>query len=125
LLGRLFLVLILVLGIGLYLPESRTLLSEWARPVIEPGYRWMTQQELNRIAADFEVYLGGRGVEPLRRAEFDTWLDDRYPRPRSRVDSWGTRYSVEVTRNGFTVRSAGPDLAPGTADDLVAQGFRD
>ena len=81
----------------------------------------MTQQEMNRIAADFSVYMRGREGEMLRRTEFDTWLDDRYPRPRSRVDSWGTRYSVEVTRTGFAVRSSGPDLAPRTADDLLAE----
>jgi hypothetical protein len=98
---------------------------DWAEPVLEPGFRWMTQQELNRIATDFEVYLSGRGVEPIGRTEFDEWLDDRYPRPRSRVDSWETRYSVEVTRIGFTVRSAGPDLVFETPDDLVAEGRRD
>jgi hypothetical protein len=124
-LGRLFLLLLVVLGVGLYLPDTRARILERARPVIEPGYRWITQQELNRIAADFEVYISGRGVEPVALREFDTWLDDRYPRPRSRVDSWGSRYSVEVTRIGFTVRSAGPDLAPRTADDLVAEGIRD
>ena len=124
-LGRLFLLLLVVLGIGLYLPDSRALLLEWGRPAIEPGYRWVTQQELNRIAADFEVHMSGRGVEPIGRGGFDAWLDDRYPRPRSKVDSWGTRYSVEVTRTGFAVRSAGPDLAPRTADDLVVDGVRD
>jgi hypothetical protein len=123
-LGRLFFLLLLVLGVGLYLPDSRALLSEWARPAIEPGYRWMTQQEMDRIAADFGVYMTGRGTEPLRRTEFDSWLDERYPRPRSRVDSWGTPYTAEVTRTGFTIRSAGPDLAPRTADDLLAEGVR-
>jgi hypothetical protein len=123
--GRLILLILVALGAGLYFPESRSRLLEWAGPAIEPGYRWMTQQELNRIASDFEIYLSGRGVEQLGRSEFDTWLDTRYPRPRSRVDSWGTRYVAEVTRTGFTVRSAGPDLAFKTADDLVAEGTRD
>jgi hypothetical protein len=123
--GRLFLLLLVVLGVALYLPDSRARLMELGRPAIEPGFRWMTQQELNRIATDFEVYIGGRGVEPIGRGEFDEWLDDRYPRPRSRIDSWGTRYSVEVTRTGFTVRSAGPDLTLETTDDLVAEGSRD
>ncbi len=123
--GRLLLVLVLVLGVGLYLPESRAMLGEWVRPLTVPAYRWMTAQELKQIAIDFEIYLGGRGFEPIGRGEFDVWLDDRYPQARSRVDSWDTRYTVEVTRSGFTVRSAGPDRTPDTPDDILAEGTRD
>lgn len=122
--GRLLLVLAVVLGIGLYLPDSRALMAEWVSPLMEPGQRWMTNQEMRQIASDFGIHLGGQGLTPLRRGEFDTWLDGRYPQARSRLDGWDTRYIARVTRSGFEIVSAGPDGVFETSDDIVVAGTR-
>lgn len=122
--GRLLLVLAVVLGVGLYLPDSRALIGEWTSPLMEPGRRWITGQELEQIATDFGIYLEGRDLAPLRRGEFDDWLDRRYPESRSRVDGWGSRYSARVTRTAFEIVSPGPDGLLGTDDDLSAVGSR-
>lgn len=122
--GRLLIVLAVALGIGLYLPDSRALIGEWTSPLMEPGRRWITGQELEQIATDFGIYLGGKGLEPLRRGEFDQWLDSRYPQTRSRVDGWGSRYTGRVTRSGFEIVSPGPDGILETDDDLSATGTR-
>lgn len=123
--GRLLMLLIVVLAIGVYLPDSRALMAGWMQPLLTPGYRWMTSQELDQIASDFAIYLDARDYSPMRRGEFDTWLDGRYPQSKSRIDSWGTRYTVKMSRSGFEVISAGPDRRVGTDDDLVAEGSRD
>lgn len=123
--GRLLILLAIVLAIALYLPDSRALMGRWMQPLLTPGYRWMTNRELDQIATDFEIYLDARDFSPLRRGEFDAWLDGRYPQSKSRIDSWGTRYTVRTSRSGFRVISAGPDRELGTDDDLVVEGSRD
>ncbi len=116
--GRLFLLLLVVLGVALYLPDSRATLAEYARPLANPAYRWMTHQELRQIVDDLEVVQGSGQPLPFRREDFDAWLDRRYPQPASRVDAWGTRYRMDFTPTHFRVISAGPDGVFGTDDDL-------
>ena len=125
LIGRLFILLVAVVGVGLYFPGSRAFMVDWSQPVLEPGERWMTRQELRQIATDLDQFTEGRGAAPLRRGEFDSWLDRRYPQASSRVDSWDTRYSAEVSRSEVLVISAGPDRRFGTADDLEWERSRD
>ena len=123
--GRLLIVLAILLAVGLYLPDSRALVVDWVEPVLQPGRRWMTSQELRQIAQDLDIYMESRGGAPLRRGEFDSWLDRRYPQLRSRLDSWDTRYGAELTRSAVRVISAGPDRQFGTADDLSWEELRD
>lgn len=115
----------IIVGIGLYFPESRATMRAWTRPVLTPWHRWATRQELRQIAVDLEVYMDGRQTSLLRSGEFDAWLDNRYPLAESRVDSWGTRYSAEVTRSFVTVASAGRDRRFGTSDDISWREARD
>jgi hypothetical protein len=123
--GRLLIVLLIVLGLALYFPESRGRILERARPLATPVYAWMTNQELRRIAEDLDVFQTSRGELPTRRGEFDDWLDRRYPLEESRVDAWGTRYRLEVFSSRFEVLSAGPDRSFRTDDDLIREGVRD
>ena len=123
--GRLLLILGLSLGVGLYLPDSRAIIIDWLEPVLQPGYRWMTRQELREIARNLDTYLEGRGSDPLRESDFNAWLQVTYPQASSRFDSWGTRYSAEASRRGVLVFSAGPDRRFRTADDLDWEEARD
>jgi hypothetical protein len=116
--GRLLIVLLIVLGAGLYFPQTREWIFERASPLLTPAYVWMTNQELGQIAADLSVLQGSRTDLPTRRGEFDAWMDRRYPGEKSRVDAWGTRYRLEVLSSRFRVISAGPDRTFGTDDDL-------
>lgn len=121
--GKIFLVLIVALGAGLYFPQSREAILDAASPLATPAYRWMTNQELRTIVEDLERRVGASEF-PTRPGEFDAWLDSRYPQESSRMDAWGTRYQLEVTGFNFRVISAGPDREFGTDDDLVAEGVR-
>lgn len=122
--GRLLLILIIALALGLTFPQSREVMVEYAQPAMNPAYRWMTAQELNQIVDDLELHQETRGDLPLARGAFDEWMDRRYQRESSRHDSWGTRYRLEVHGDSFRVVSAGPDGEFGTADDLWRQGAR-
>lgn len=117
--GRILLILLIALAVGLYVPRSRAWILEQAAPLADPAYGWMTRQELEQVVSDLELLLERRGREPFGPTDFDTWLDDRYPQDRSRVDAWGTRYRAAPTGNGLRVMSAGPDLEFDTSDDLV------
>jgi hypothetical protein len=122
--GRVLIVLILALAVGLYFPESRAMILERATPLRTPAYRWMTNQELNQIVNDLEGLQRSGGALPIQPGEFDLWLERRYPQENARQDAWGVRYRIEATPTGFGVRSAGPDGVFGTEDDLVREGER-
>ncbi len=124
-LGRLLFLLLIIGGLVAYFPDSRAVALDLIQPVLRPGYTWMTRQELRQMARDLDIFLEGQGNTPLRRGEFDGWLDERYPQEQSRVDSWGTRYRAEITRSEIRVSSAGPDRSFDTEDDLSWEESRD
>lgn len=123
--GRLFLLLLLALGAGLYFEQSRTAILEFASPAVQPALRWMTNQELQQIAGDLEEYVVSRGSLPARAGEFESWLRDRYRDDKFHTDSWGTPYRLRLASGGqFRVISAGTDQEFDTEDDLTAEGSR-
>lgn len=122
--GRLILILLVALGLGLTFPESREVILEHAQPLIDPGRRWMTSQELGQIVADLEVHQETRDGLPLARGAFDEWMDGRYQQESSREDAWGTRYRLELRGESFRVIAAGPDGEFGTDDDMWREGAR-
>lgn len=122
--GKVFLLLLLALGVGLYLPESRAKIWRVVRPVTFPFYSWMTEGEMNRIADDLYDYEETYRQFPGPRG-FDAWMDDRYEDPTLTRDSWDTRYRLQPgSRGTFRVVSAGPDREFDTDDDLVIVGTR-
>jgi len=126
--GRFLLILLILLALGFTFPQSREILTDVSQPVrdmaMHPFRAWVTNQELRQIVVDLERHEDTRGNLPMRRGEFDAWLESRYQQESSRVDSWGTRYGLEVVGDGFRVISAGPDGEFGTDDDLVQEGRR-
>jgi hypothetical protein len=122
--GKLILAFLLALGLGLTFPESRAVMVEYARPLLNPAYHWMTVQEMNQIVDDLQFHQETRGDLPSGRGQFDEWMNRRYPQAASRHDAWGTRYRLEVRGDVFRVISAGPDGEFGTDDDIVREGAR-
>lgn len=123
--GRLFLLLLLALGVGLYFEQSRTAILEFASPAVQPALRWMTNQELKQIAGDLEEHVVSRGSLPARAGDFDRWLRDRYRDDNFHTDAWGTPYRLRIVGGGnFRVVSAGTDREFDTPDDLTAEGSR-
>jgi hypothetical protein len=122
--GRIFLLLLVALGLGLYFPQSRARILETAAPLMNPAYRWMSHQEMNQIVEDLEIRLDSGDGLPTARGAFDAWLESRYPQENPRRDAWGLRYQLQVRGTTFQVISAGPDGVFGTDDDLVREGGR-
>ncbi|MEX0856106.1 MAG: hypothetical protein WD056_00925 [Gemmatimonadota bacterium] len=122
--GRVMILLLLALGVGLYFQQSRAVIFDTAQPLLRPAYVWMTNQELRQIVSDLETHQESRGGLPTDRGEFDLWLDGRYPQETSRIDAWGNRYRLTVTTSLFRVSSAGPDGTFDTTDDLIREGQR-
>lgn len=119
--GKIFLILLILFGAGLYFPESREVIVERSRPLLNPAYRWMSIQQMEQILTDLEEMEATRGNLPLARGAFDTWLEDRYPSESTRTDAWGERYRLEATGDRMRVISAGSDGQFGTEDDLVRE----
>lgn len=126
--GRFFLYLVLALALGFTFPQSRDVIMDVSEPVrtavMNPFRGWVTNKEMMQIITDLERWEDTRGNVPIGRGEFDRWLDSRYQQESSRVDSWGTRYGLEVRGDVLRVISAGPDREFGTDDDLVQEGLR-
>lgn len=115
---KILLVLLVGLGVALYVPESRAVVVEHARPLINPFHQWRTEQEMSQIVNDLESQRGLTGELPRGDDDFGAWLVQRYPQEDSRMDAWGQRYRLEVQRDSFHVVSAGPDGQFGTDRDL-------
>ncbi len=123
--GKFFLLLLVGMAAALYFPQSRAYITPYLKPLTNPAYRWMANQEMNQIVEDLRRHEQTRGVFPSRHPEFEAWLRERYPQERSRVDPWGTGYRLEPRGETFRVISAGPDGEFGTEDDLFREGFRE
>ncbi len=122
--GRIFLILLVALGAGLYFPESRAFLLEKAGPLLEPVNKWTTTSEMDQIVRDLEVWEKGGRKFPDGRGEFPDWLGSRYQVEENTLDAWGTQYQLNVQSNAFTLISAGPDRAFNTPDDIRIAGSR-
>lgn len=120
--GKIILIVLVALGVGLYFPESRAVMVEHSRPLLDPFHRWVTHQELGRIVDDLEQMRGVGDGLPTRAEAFEAWMERRYQQASSRVDSWGTPYRLEVHADSFYVVSAGPDQEFGTDGDLRRSG---
>jgi hypothetical protein len=77
--------------------------------------------ELESIATALEAFHRERGsyIEAKNEAALIDTLNPRYLKTIVRVDPWHQPYQYEGTRTSFTLRSAGPDEKPNTADDVV------
>lgn len=120
--GRLLLLLALALGAGFYFPQSREVLVDFLRPALNPGFRWATGGEMKQIVSDLQEWERVGRPMPTGRGEFEVWMRNRYQMRESSMDSWGTRYRLEVRGREVRVISAGPDRTFGTEDDLVQSG---
>lgn len=121
---KVFLALILALGVGLYIPQSRARILEAARPALNPLYRFMTRGELERIARDLVDYEKTHFRLPEIR-DFPEWMDERYGDTALTRDAWENPYRLRPAGPAtFHVVSAGVDGEFGTEDDLLSPPVR-
>jgi hypothetical protein len=77
--------------------------------------------ELESIATALESYRREHGsyLESKSEATLIDHLNPRYLARIIRIDPWHQPYEYEGTRDGFTLRSVGPDGKANTADDII------
>lgn len=122
--GKVILILLAALAVGLYVPQSRKRIWQTVRPVTFPFYGWMSRGEMKRIAKDLNQYEQDYRQFPGPRG-FGDWMDKRYKDENLTRDSWGTRYELKRgPRHTFLIVSAGPDRTFDTGDDLTTEGVR-
>ena len=80
--------------------------------------------ELESITTALESYRREHGsyIESKSEATLIDHLSPRYLARIIRVDPWHQPYEYEGTRDGFTLRSVGPDGKSNTADDIILPG---
>jgi len=85
-----------------------------------------TQALLQRIGESLETFRVAQGAQGgyVVASDFDKMLDQLAPRflnPVVRMDFWGSLLSYDGSANAYKLASPGPDMKPGTADDLVVE----
>lgn len=114
--GKLILLVIVALGVGLYFPESRAVLFEKGEPVLRPVLQWSAQREIEQIVSSLQDMENVERRLPERR-EYVGWLGETFTSDAAR-DPWGSPYGYELQADSFAIVSSGPDREPGTADDI-------
>ena len=120
--GKLFLLLLVVLGAALYFPETRADLIARVEPVIEPALGPIrlreTQAELKKIAEDMSRHERLYDRVPTNPDMFRSWLYTQYVAPSNYEDAWGREFSYKIWPDSFAILSSGPDKTWNTPDDL-------
>lgn len=112
-LGKLFLLIIVALGIGMAVPSTRQAMMDKAQPVLDNARGRLVPSRLDAMADQLEARVGrGEGFPN----NWPGWLQRDYTGVPE--DPWGNLYYLDNNRSGFTVGSMGPDGQKGTEDDI-------
>lgn len=115
-LGKLFLLVILALGIGMAVPSTRAQLQDAARPIMNKYKAKLVPSRLESVANQLEARMGRGRDFP---ADWEVWLTREFSGVPE--DPWGHLYYLETNRAGFKVGSSGPDGTMRTPDDIVLE----
>jgi hypothetical protein len=115
--SRLLLLLVLALCVWYYFPETRSMLSDAASPILVPIRKWSAEEEMAQIGRNVVEHERLTGQVPSGSAWLE-WLEYRYPEDGMRRDPWGSVYQLDVTRDSVAVISLGPDRVRLTEDDF-------
>jgi hypothetical protein len=112
--GKLFLLLIVALGVGLAVPKTRVRI---ANPTLTWVYRKLVPNRLEMIASQLD-FVRKRGDRLPENDYLTTWIENNTTVPP--LDPWGNAYYLETRSDRFTVGSMAQDSVKGSADDLTA-----
>jgi hypothetical protein len=112
--GRLFLLLLVALGVGLAVPKTRVRILT---PVLTWLYRELTPNRVEMIASQLE-FVRQRGDRLPDNDDLTKWIETNTSVPP--LDLWGNTYYLDKRSDRFTVGSMGQDSVRGSPDDLTA-----
>lgn len=111
--GKLIMILIVALAIGMSVPRTRAMIEGEVKPLVDHFKVKITNGRLKAMADELAVRLNrGEGYP----ANWSGWLEMDFS--GDPIDLWGHQYYMTSSPDGFTVGSDGPDGIRGTADDL-------
>lgn len=114
--GKLILLVIVVLGIGMAIPATRAKMLDAAAPTMNKFKAKLVPSRLEAMADQVAVRVNrGEGYPP----QWEHWLQNDFS--GAPQDPWGNLYYIETDRQGFTVGSDGPDGLPHTPDDITVK----
>lgn len=116
--GRIVLLLALALAVGLYFPDSRAVILDYASPAINPYLRMSTEAEMQDIADELKTYQRENFEQLPSERQFPAWLESRFTGDGS-LDGWGNTYEYRLTRDEMLLVSWGQDGERETDDDIV------
>lgn len=120
---KVFIVILLAAGVGLYFPESRAVMAQYARPLLNPVFGWQTKDEMEQIVRDLRTYEHENYDRLPDRRQWPEYLANNY-QGGDATDSWGSDYHFMIQRDSFLIISYGPDKIYGTEDDIRTGGIR-
>jgi hypothetical protein len=113
-LGKIILLLIVVLGIGMAVPSTRAKMTDQAAPFLNKFKAKLVPGRLKVMADQLAIRVNrGEGYP----SSWEGWLDRDYTSVPQ--DPWGALYYLVTSRSGFTVGSKGPDGIQGNGDDIT------
>ncbi len=113
-LGKIILLLVVVLGIGMAVPSTRAKMVAQAAPVMNKFKAKLVPGRLEVMADQLEIRVNrGEGFP----SSWEGWLTRDYT--SAPQDPWGALYYLQTSRSGFTVGSVGPDGVQGNQDDIT------
>ncbi|HSG49326.1 MAG TPA: type II secretion system protein GspG [Longimicrobiales bacterium] len=111
--GKIILLIIVVLGIGMAIPSTRATMEEKAAPVMNAFKAKLVPGRLEAMADQLQTRLNrGEGFP----GNWEAWLDRDFTSVPE--DPWGALYYLQQSRGSFTVGSVGPDGIQGNEDDI-------
>ncbi len=116
--GKLFLIFILLLGAGLYFPQTRPRILEALGPVLNPALTWQSRGEMDQITRRLQIINREGQPLPDQGLEFSEWMVRNFQGGSSR-DAWGNEYTIVHWADSVGIVSRGPDLEVGTFDDII------
>lgn len=113
---KILIFLIVVAGLAMLEPRSRTRIITLITPISEASYKRTAAREVEQIALAVVRAEARTGGYP-QPGGFGNWLTEN---DRSAQDPWGSGYYLELFADSFVVGSPGGDAQRRTADDIRA-----
>lgn len=111
--GKIILLIIVVLGVGMAIPSTRATMLEKAAPVMNGFKSKVVPGRLEAMADQLEVRVNrGEGFPN----NWEGWLERDFSSVPQ--DPWGNYYYLQQSRGSFTVGSMGPDGIQNNEDDI-------
>ncbi len=111
---KILLFLVVVAGLAMLEPRSRTRIMTLITPVSEASNKRTAAREVEQIALAVVRAEARTGGYP-QPGGFASWLAEN---DRSALDPWGSGYYLELFADSFVVGSPGADAQRRTEDDI-------